>query len=105
MKWKTEDSTDLDYSPMPLIVRNNDEEDFQFTQEVRLAAATPKKLSDSATLKWQTGAFLFTQNYQQDAVNTLAPFVLSQSAAFPSISIRRYPIWTTSASACSARAR
>ena len=83
VKWKTEDSTDLDYSAMPLVVRNNDEEDFQFTQEVRLAAATPTKLSDSATLKWQTGAFLFTQNYQQDAVNTFAPYILSQSAAFP----------------------
>ena len=83
VKWKTEDSTDLDYSALPLIVRNNDEEDFQFTQEVRLAAATPKKLSDSATLRWQTGAFLFTQNYHQDAVNTLAPFVLSPFVGVP----------------------
>ena len=55
VKWTTEDSTDLDYSPMPLIARNNDEEDFQFTQEVRLAAATPKKLSDSATLQMADG--------------------------------------------------
>ena len=83
LKWKTEDSTDLDYSPMPLITRDNAEEDFQFTQEVRLASAAPKKLSDSAALKWQTGVFLFTQSYQQDAVNTYAPYLLSQFIAFP----------------------
>ena len=83
VKWKTEDSTDLDYSPLPLVTRDNAEEDFQFTQEVRLASAAPTKLSDTAALKWQTGVFLFTQSYQQDAVNTYAPFVLSQFVAFP----------------------
>jgi iron complex outermembrane recepter protein len=83
VKWKTEDSTDLDYSPLPLVTRNNAEDDFQFTQEVRLASTTPAKLSDTAALKWQTGVFLFTQNYQQDAVNTLAPFVLSQFVGVP----------------------
>jgi iron complex outermembrane receptor protein len=83
VKWKTEDSTDLDYSPLPLIRRDNAEEDFQFTQEVRLASAVPAKLSDTAALKWQTGVFLFTQNYQQDAVNTIAPFVLSPFVGVP----------------------
>ena len=38
VKWKTEDSTDLDYSPLPLITRDNAEDDFQFTQEVRVAS-------------------------------------------------------------------
>jgi iron complex outermembrane receptor protein len=83
VKWTAEDSTDLDYSPLPLITRDNAEEDFQFTQEVRLASTTPAKLSDSAALKWQTGAFLFTQSYQQDAVNTFAPYTLSQFVEFP----------------------
>ena len=35
-------------------------------------------------LRWQAGVFLFTQNYEQDAVNTFAPFVLS-----PFIRLRR----------------
>ncbi len=83
VKWKTEDSTDLDYSPLPLLTRDNAEEDFQFTQEVRLASTTPTRLSDTAALKWQTGVFLFTQSYQQDAVNRLAPFVLSPFVAVP----------------------
>jgi len=83
VKWKTEDSTDLDYSPLPLATRDNAEEDFQFTQEVRLASATPAKLSDTAVLKWQSGLFFFTQSYQQDAVNTLAPFVLSPFVGVP----------------------
>lgn len=76
--WKTLDETDLDYTPLPLVTRSNDEKDFQFTQEVRVASAPSAavKLSDSATLKWQAGLFLFTQNYDQLAVNTYAPFVI-----------------------------
>jgi iron complex outermembrane recepter protein len=77
LKWTTEDATDLDYSAQPLITRDNAEEDFQFTQEVRVASVAPRKLSDTAVLKWQSGVFLFTQSYQQDAVNHIAPFVFS----------------------------
>src|SRR5688572_21922833 len=85
LKWTTEDATDLDYTPLPLIVRNNNEESFQFTQEVRVASAPNAaiRLSDGAALKWQAGVFLFTQNYQQSAVNTLAPFTFSPFITFP----------------------
>ena len=37
--WKTRDVTDLDYTPLPLLTRDNTEEAFQFTQEVRVASA------------------------------------------------------------------
>jgi iron complex outermembrane recepter protein len=79
LKWKTDDATDLDYTPLPLIVRNNNEESFQFTQEVRVASAQNAaiRLSDGAALKWQAGVFLFTQNYEQNAVNNVAPFTFS----------------------------
>jgi iron complex outermembrane recepter protein len=83
VRWTTEDSTDLDYSPFDLVRRLNNEEDFQFTQEVRLASAAPAKLNDKISLRWQSGAFLFTQNYQQDAANTLAPGVLSPFITVP----------------------
>jgi iron complex outermembrane receptor protein len=85
LNWKTEDSTDLDYTPLPLLVRNNNEESFQFTQEVRLASAPngSVRLGDGAALKWQTGVFLFTQNYEQNAVNTLAPGTFSPFITFP----------------------
>ena len=78
VRWKTRAVTDLDYTPLPLVTRDNAEEDTQFTQEVRLASAAnaPVRLSDAAVLKWQTGLFLFTQNYDQDAVNTYAPLFL-----------------------------
>lgn len=84
LRWQTEDSTDLDYSPLPLIVRNNLEESFQFTQEVRVAssAAAPVRLGERATLRWQAGLFLFTQNYDQNAANTFSPFVLSPLVPF-----------------------
>jgi iron complex outermembrane recepter protein len=83
VKWKTEDATDLDYSPLPLLTRDNTEESFQFTQEVRIASSTsaPLRLSDRAALKWQAGVFLFTQRYDQDAVNMLLPFFTSSPFA------------------------
>ncbi|HET7219386.1 MAG TPA: TonB-dependent receptor [Vicinamibacterales bacterium] len=87
VRWTTEDATDLDYSPMPLVTRLNAEEDFQFTQEVRVASTRPTKLNDQTTVRWQSGVFLFTQNYQQDAANTIAPFVLSP---FVSVPVKQY---------------
>ncbi len=85
VKWKTEDATDLDYTPLPLATRNNTEEDFQFTQEVRLASPenAPTRLSDTVMLKWQGGVEFFKQTYDQLAVNTLAAFVLSPQIPFP----------------------
>jgi iron complex outermembrane receptor protein len=79
VSWDTDDATDLDYSPMPLVTRRNAEDQRQFTQEFRLASApgAPARLSAGAVLSWQAGLFLFTQDYAQDAVNTFAPFVLS----------------------------
>ena len=75
--WRTQDVTDLDYTPAPLITRDNTENAFQFTQEVRVASAdsSPLSLSDGARLRWQSGVFLFTQDYDQDAINQFAPFV------------------------------
>jgi iron complex outermembrane receptor protein len=75
----------LDYTPLSLIRRDNTEKDFQFTQEVRVASATnaPVGLSDAVSLKWQSGVFFFTQNYDQDAVNIFSPFVLSSFVGFP----------------------
>ena len=85
VRWQTQDATDLDYTPLPLATRDNDEKDLQFTQEVRLASAAsaPVEWADGLTLKWQTGAFFFTQNYEQDAVNHFAPRLLSEFLAFP----------------------
>ncbi|MEO8679351.1 MAG: TonB-dependent receptor [Vicinamibacterales bacterium] len=92
LKWKTFDETDLDYTPLPLATRSNAEEDFQFTQEVRLASPTnaPMRVGDTMLLKWQGGLALFTQHYDQDARNVLAPFVLSPQINFSVI--QRSPI-------------
>jgi len=85
VKWKTADDTDLDYTPLPLATRRNNEEDVQFTQEVRLASPenAPLQLSDTITLKWQGGVEYFRQNYDQLAVNSLGAFVLSPQIPFP----------------------
>jgi iron complex outermembrane recepter protein len=82
LKWTTQDVTDLDYTPQPLIQRDNSEEDLQFTQELRVASSeqSPIDLSDGATLRWQAGVFFFTQGYEQDAVNSFSPFLV---APFP----------------------
>jgi iron complex outermembrane receptor protein len=85
LKWKTEDQTDLDYSPLPLVTRDNREESFQFTQEVRVAssASAPVRFSDGAALKWQGGLFLFTQNYEQEAARNFSAGFLSPFLPFP----------------------
>jgi len=85
VSWKTQDLTGLNYTALPLITRDDNEQDHQFTQELRLASAknAPLAVSDRVGLKWQTGIFLFTQNYAQDAVNSYAPLVLSPLLAFP----------------------
>jgi iron complex outermembrane recepter protein len=79
VKWTTDDSTDLDYTPLPLVTRSNTEDAFQFTQEVRVASAAnaPVSLADDVALRWQGGVFLFTQAYDQLAVNSFAPFLVS----------------------------
>lgn len=82
VNWKTQDVTDLDYTPLPVVTRDNSEEDFQFTQELRVASSENASvaLSDAARLRWQAGVFLFTQRYEQDAVNSFSPQVI---APFP----------------------
>jgi iron complex outermembrane receptor protein len=82
LDWRTQDVTDLDSTPRALITRDNEENDFQFTQEIRFASAdaAPVSLGASTTLSWQGGLFLFTQGYTQDAINSYAPFVF---APFP----------------------
>jgi iron complex outermembrane recepter protein len=83
VRWTTEDATDLDYSALPLITRLNAEDDFQFTQEVRVASAEARPLTDTMRLRWQSGAFLFTQNYHQDSANAFGPSILSTEIPFP----------------------
>jgi iron complex outermembrane receptor protein len=85
LDWKTVDSTDLDYTPLPLVTRDNREESFQFTQEVRVANAVnaPLDLSDSVALKWQGGVFFFTQNYEQNAARNFSAGFLSPFLPFP----------------------
>ena len=82
--WSTDDSTDLDYTPLPLVQRDNHEEDFQFTQEVRMSSARDAaiRLSDRVSLEWQSGFFAFSQAYKQDAINWFSPFVLSPFITF-----------------------
>lgn len=85
VRWRTQDVTDLDYSPLPLATRDNLERSLQFTQELRAASseASPITLSDRVRLSWQAGVFVFTQAYEQEAVNAYAPFVLSPQVPFP----------------------
>ena len=82
--WDTRDLTDLDYTPFPLATRDNKENDLQFTHETRFASApaAPVRLSDDLTMQWQTGVVLFTQNYEQDAINSYSPGLISPSLDF-----------------------
>lgn len=85
VRWTTDDVTDLDYSPLPLVTRDNSEKAHQFSQELRLASAAsaPLRVSNSTTLAWQAGVFGFTHRYEQDAVNKFAPYLISEFLPFP----------------------
>src|SRR5262249_26125195 len=85
MWWKTDDLTDLDYTPLPLIVRSNKEDAHQFTEEIRVASArnTSHALSSRVSLKWQAGLFVFSPDYSQDALNSFAMAGLSPFIPFP----------------------
>jgi iron complex outermembrane recepter protein len=52
---------------------------------VRFASATaaPARFGSNVALRWQAGLFLFTQNYDQDAINNFSPFLLSPLLPFP----------------------
>ena len=75
VRWKTFDATDLDYSAADAATRRNRENEWQFTEDCRLASAkdAPVELTDAIKMKWQTGVFVFTQQYEQNAVNTFFP--------------------------------
>jgi iron complex outermembrane receptor protein len=83
VRWKTIDATDLDYSNISLINRENTEEATQWTQEFRVASYAPVQISDSVAWHWQAGLSMFSQRFEQDAINTFAPFVLSEFVDFP----------------------
>jgi iron complex outermembrane recepter protein len=85
IRWDTDDQTDLDYSPYPLATRSNLEEATQFTQELRIASAPNRTtaLSTTTSFRWQAGALYFSQAYEQEAVNSLAPFVASPLLGIP----------------------
>ena len=57
--WETEDATDLDYSPYPLATRVNNEQDFQFTQEVRVASAKARRARSPTRMTLQVAGRWF----------------------------------------------
>ena len=84
--WKTEDHTDLSYvpTPSPIGTRTDNQNDLQFTEELRFASAkdSPLVLSHDLKLKWQAGLSMFTQNYEQDALNQYNYGVLYQPGSY-----------------------
>jgi iron complex outermembrane receptor protein len=85
VNWKTVDETDLDYTRAPIVRRSNTEESVQFTQEVRVGSAPNAswRAPGEVPVRWQAGVFVFTQNYDQDAVNAFSPFVVSPLVPIP----------------------
>lgn len=76
VNWQTQDLTALDYSADPTLLspERNSEKEWQFTEELRLASAkdAPLILGQNLKLKWQTGLFIFSQDYQQNVLYNLS---------------------------------
>ena len=105
VKWKTQDLTDLDYTPRRSSTRDNTEEDLQFTQEMRVASAeqAPIRLSDSAPAALAGRRVLLHAGLRAGRGQQL--LAVRRRARSRSRSTRRGRRSTTAASACSARAR
>jgi iron complex outermembrane receptor protein len=80
--WRAQDETDLDYSPPAVDPGQRRERDAVQPGSAFLLSAQAPSHVGAATLRWQTGVFFFTQAYDQDAVNTYSPFVLSPQVPF-----------------------
>ncbi len=73
VRWKTQDTTDLDYSTFNFVpgstflLRSNREQQTTWSQEFRFSnpKGVPVTICDSAFLTWQAGTFFFDQTYQQ----------------------------------------
>ncbi len=77
--WKNHGLTDLDYQTATAAnfglyaIRDNLETQHQFTQEFRFSSSKDNPLNaGDAKLDWQAGIFVFNQDYQQDATNSIA---------------------------------
>jgi iron complex outermembrane recepter protein len=78
--WRNHALTDLDYQTATLAnyglyaIRDNVDLQRQFTQEFRFASnkEKPLKMGNALKLNWQTGVFIFKQNYEQNAVNDVS---------------------------------
>lgn len=83
VRWETNSMTDLDYSPLPLMVRESKLRDLQLTQELRWASAadSPVALADDLELAWQAGTLFFMQQYRETSVNDIAqPIPMRQTS-------------------------
>jgi iron complex outermembrane receptor protein len=71
--WKTFDLSDYDYTTLPLGTRRQEERQYQFTQEFRLASAKdqPLQLGNNFAIAWQAGVFVFTQDHNKDTLDTV----------------------------------
>ena len=85
VSWDTNDTTDLDYLAHAARRRARTPRTSASSRRSSGWRPQPRRrraVSDRATLRWQAGLFLFSQDYAQDAVNTFAPYVLSPMLPF-----------------------
>ena len=75
VNWQTEDTTDLDYSPFPPPAAATTRRRSSSLRKFDSRPRQPRRSRSppTASLKWQAGVFFFSQNYDQLAVNSLAP--------------------------------
>jgi iron complex outermembrane receptor protein len=78
--WKNRNVTDLDYQTAALenygtfAVRDNAEQQYQFTQEFRFSSSRDRRIriDDDIALDWQAGFIVFNQDYEQNAANSIS---------------------------------
>ncbi len=73
--WHSHDLTDLDFSPLDLLRRDNEETQQAFIEELRLSSPekAPVMLSRNVSLRWLLGTLAYNSSYSQRPFNDYRP--------------------------------
>ena len=84
--WKADESTDLDYTFMPLLTNRDSSQQYQFTQELRFSSAKPASLGNKLDLNWQSGLFFSSTDFSESSARNYSAFLPPAFTAFTDLS-------------------
>jgi iron complex outermembrane receptor protein len=80
--WQSHDRTDLDTTPADLMIRDAEERQGAWIEEIRFTSPdnAPVRLGDHVDMRWLLGAFGFSSSYRQRAFTDYRPGIMQVPA-------------------------